>query len=121
VDFHPEPTELISCADRIVSMGGYNTISEILSLGKHALIVPRIHPRREQMIRATRLKELGLVDLAHPEMVNRGVIADWLSTAHTTFRHAGNLIDFKGLSRVPQLLHDMLTETGRHSARSANL
>jgi predicted glycosyltransferase len=121
MDFHPEPTELISCADRIVSMGGYNTISEILSLGKHALIVPRIHPRQEQMIRATRLKELGLVDLAHPEMVNRGVIADWLSTAHATFRHAGNIIDFKGLSRVPQLLHDMLTETGRHSARGANL
>jgi predicted glycosyltransferase len=45
----------------VVAMGGYNTFCEILSLDKRALIVPRSKPRREQLIRATRASELGLV------------------------------------------------------------
>ena len=33
-------------------MGGYNTYCEILSFDKPALIVPRMRPRLEQLIRA---------------------------------------------------------------------
>ncbi len=32
-------------------MGGYNTYCEILSFDKPALIVPRLQPREEQLIR----------------------------------------------------------------------
>ncbi len=45
-------------------MGGYNTFCEILSFDKPALIVPRIVPRQEQFIRATRAEELGLAERA---------------------------------------------------------
>ncbi|MDX1710488.1 MAG: glycosyltransferase [Rhodovibrionaceae bacterium] len=45
----------------IVAMGGYNTFCEILSLDKPALLVPRSVPRREQLIRARRASEIGLV------------------------------------------------------------
>jgi predicted glycosyltransferase len=45
----------------IVSMGGYNTFCEILSLDKPAVIVPRTRPRLEQYIRAERAERLGLV------------------------------------------------------------
>src|SRR5262249_21393785 len=45
----------------IVAMGGYNTFCEILSLDMRALIVPRIHPRLEQHIRAMEARRLGLV------------------------------------------------------------
>jgi predicted glycosyltransferase len=62
-EFHPEPMHLMASADRIISMGGYNTISEILSLEKKALVVPRVSPRREQLIRAERLEKLGLLDV----------------------------------------------------------
>ena len=44
-----------------VSMGGYNTFCEILSLDKRALIVPRRWPRLEQTIRASRAQDLGLI------------------------------------------------------------
>ena len=53
-------------ASAIVSMGGYNTFCEILSFDKRALLVPRCRPRREQLIRATRAAELGLVDVLDP-------------------------------------------------------
>ena len=52
---------LMAEAEGIVAMGGYNTFCEILSLDKPALIVPRSKPRREQLIRASRAAELGLV------------------------------------------------------------
>jgi len=50
----------------IVAMGGYNTFCEILSLDKAALIVPRSVPRQEQLIRAQRAIELGLVKMLDP-------------------------------------------------------
>ncbi len=43
-------------------MGGYNTICEILTQQTPALIIPRQTPRKEQLIRAQRLKSKGLLD-----------------------------------------------------------
>ena len=108
LEFHPEPTLLIGAADRIVSMGGYNTVTEILSLGKRALIVPRIHPRQEQLIRAERLKGLGLVDFAHPNSVTGKLVTDWVETDRGCPVKASDVLDFRGLSRVPRLLEDMI-------------
>ena len=48
-------------------MGGYNTYCEILSFDKPALIVPRTTPREEQLLRATRAAELGMIDMLLPE------------------------------------------------------
>jgi len=64
-DNHIEP--LMTRAKALVSMGGYNTFCEILSFDKPALIVPRLHPRQEQLIRAERAAELGLVEMLRPE------------------------------------------------------
>jgi predicted glycosyltransferase len=52
---------LLAQAAGVVSMGGYNTFCEILSLDKPAILVPRTEPRREQLIRAQRADKLGLV------------------------------------------------------------
>ena len=49
-------------ADLVVSMGGYNTVCEILSLRKPSLLIPRDTPRREQLIRAEVMSRRGLVD-----------------------------------------------------------
>ncbi|MBA3519861.1 MAG: hypothetical protein H0T75_19985 [Rhizobiales bacterium] len=54
---------LIQRASAIVAMGGYNTFCEILSFDKRALIIPRTTPRTEQLIRAQRAAELGLVSI----------------------------------------------------------
>ena len=58
-DAHMETLE--ANAVGVVSMGGYNTFCEILSLDKRALIVPRTKPRLEQYIRTAQAQELGLV------------------------------------------------------------
>jgi predicted glycosyltransferase len=53
---------IIGAADLVVTMGGYNTVCELLSQKKVSLIVPREKPRREQLIRAQVLQQRELVD-----------------------------------------------------------
>ena len=53
---------MLAAADLVVSMGGYNTVCEILSQGTPALIIPREVPRKEQLIRAQVLYNHNLVD-----------------------------------------------------------
>ncbi|MBH0203523.1 MAG: glycosyltransferase [Nitrospira sp.] len=65
-DFTPRLYEYLTAADLVVSMGGYNTIVEILASNQRGIIVPRIHPRLEQCIRAERLEAKGLLDMIHP-------------------------------------------------------
>jgi predicted glycosyltransferase len=67
IEFDNRMEELIAGAKAVVAMGGYNTYCEILSFDKPALIVPRVMPREEQLIRASRAAELGLIDMLLPE------------------------------------------------------
>jgi predicted glycosyltransferase len=53
----------IHAADVVVSMAGYNTISEILRFGKRAIVVPRPGPSAEQGMRAKLFAARGLFDV----------------------------------------------------------
>lgn len=66
ITFDNHPEAFISNASGIIAMGGYNTICEILSFDKPALIVPRTRPRLEQFLRASRMQEMGLVKMLMP-------------------------------------------------------
>jgi predicted glycosyltransferase len=96
-------------------MGGYNTVSEILAFEKRALVVPRVAPRREQLIRAQRMSELGLLDVLHPDQLTPGALSQWLGRVPAAMPHARKTIDLNGTSRLPGLLHDVMT---RNPARS---
>lgn len=71
-------------ASALVTMGGYNTFSEMLSRDKPCLMVPRTSPRKEQLIRATRAQELGLSHMvvhwadANPQRAEKGAMAQSL-------------------------------------------
>ena len=60
--FYRNMEKLLAAADVVVSMGGYNTICELLSLGTVSLIVPRETPRKEQLIRAKIFHRNNLVE-----------------------------------------------------------
>lgn len=106
--FVPEPEPLLRRADCVVAMGGYNTVCEVLSLDKRALIVPRVKPRREQLIRARRLQALGLLDVLHPDDLTPGVLAAWLAQQDAPRAGAPYRPDMDGLARLPHLLSEML-------------
>jgi predicted glycosyltransferase len=104
--------ELLEHADIIVSMGGYNTVCEILSHEKRALIVPRVVPRTEQLIRAVRLSELGLLDWLHPSNLSSERLGEWMSGVTKRLPERHKVIDLKGLSRILTLAVQMLRNRG---------
>ena len=67
ITFDTHVESLMERAVGIVAMAGYNTFCEILSLDKRAILIPRVLPRREQVIRAQRAADLGLVRMLDPE------------------------------------------------------
>jgi predicted glycosyltransferase len=107
LEFVSDPTPLIARADRVVTMGGYNSMCEVLSFAKHALVVPRVRPEGEQWIRAERWRALGLVDVLHPDELTPGALTAWLA------RDLGpppsrERVDLAGLDRIPQLVATLL-------------
>jgi len=60
--FYRNMEKLLAAADVVVSMGGYNTICELLSFQTASVIIPRETPRKEQLIRAEILHRQGLIE-----------------------------------------------------------
>jgi predicted glycosyltransferase len=108
LEFVADPDILLRHADRIIAMGGYNTIYEVLSFEKHALIVPRSRPRHEQQIRAERLRDLGLLQVLRPDRVSPSDITDWLGRDLGPSPRVRDCLDFNGGLRLPQLLQEVL-------------
>lgn len=60
LSFHADMPRLLSEMDVVVAMAGYNTVAEILQARVNSVLLPRVFPRREQLIRAERLEAAGL-------------------------------------------------------------
>jgi predicted glycosyltransferase len=108
LDFVADPLTLLRQADYVISMGGYNSVCEILAHHKRALIVPRVKPRLEQWIRAQRLASLGLVDVLHPDELTPKKLARWLSRAKPEMGATLPTVDMAGFSRLPKLLQALV-------------
>ncbi len=111
LDFSPDPMQFMAAADVVVAMAGYNTVCEILSLNKPAVVVPRTEPVREQWIRAQRLAERNLMRCIDPAQLT----PDSLMTAvleKLQFvgppRPAKKTTDMAGLDRIARHIRHLL-------------
>lgn len=109
--FVDETAPLLRRADFVVAMGGYNTVCEVLAYEKQALIVPRVTPRTEQLIRAARMRELGLIDMLHPDALTPMTIGAWLDQVSAPPATPRTHIDLNGLARLPGLLDRLFAST----------
>jgi predicted glycosyltransferase len=113
---------LMEQAIGIVAMGGYNTFCEILSLDKPALIIPRSVPRREQIIRASRAVELGLVSMLDPEQgVDPAIMAAALHRLPDQTLPSENAIDglLDGHNQVARLTFEHLQSPDSQDSQTA--
>jgi predicted glycosyltransferase/CheY-like chemotaxis protein len=69
LEFVTSTSPFMARADLVVCTGGYNTTTQMLRYGRRALMIPRVMHRQEQILRARRLAELGLVELLEPGAV----------------------------------------------------
>ncbi len=75
IEFTDDMMSYLDAADVVVAMGGYNTVCEILTLRKRAIVVPRVVPVEEQGIRAERMARLALFRCLHPDRLSAKTLA----------------------------------------------
>lgn len=66
-EFLSNTEALFRRSDVVISMGGYNTSTELAHLRKYPLVLPRVNPRKEQLIRAETFSQRGLCNYIHPQ------------------------------------------------------
>ena len=85
----------------IVCMGGYNTLCELASQRKPALVIPRTRPRQEQEMRATLWARQGAVSVFPRQNLNPDALADRvMQLLEQAPRTTSPRLDLDGLDRV---------------------
>jgi predicted glycosyltransferase len=113
---------LMERAEGVVAMAGYNTFCEILSLDKRAILVPRVRPRREQVMRAMRASELELAhtldpESAHDPQLMTDALHDLLLQPLPSERGADEMLD--GLDVITDLVAERVSRPVRRRAIAA--
>jgi predicted glycosyltransferase len=110
ITFSPKFINCLQQADLVVSMGGYNTLCEILSLAKPAIVIPRIEPVAEQLIRAECLNRLELISYIHPYQLNGTVLMEKVHSQlfSPTPPLTTDSIELNGMENIQQLLINLM-------------
>lgn len=90
----------LQAADTVVSMGGYNTLTEILSTGKRAVVLPRTHPSQEQLIRASYFAQRRWVTMFDAEQDSPATLMQKVIQQLNSRDSPVSAVDFGGLARV---------------------
>jgi predicted glycosyltransferase len=105
--FVANPEEHLAGASAVISMAGYNSTVELLASSVPALLVPRVTPRREQLLRARALAEQGSVDMLLPEELDPASLGAWMDRATVPHSartrrslHCRSRVDLGGLDRL---------------------
>ncbi|MBW4533282.1 MAG: glycosyltransferase [Pleurocapsa minor HA4230-MV1] len=113
LEFTNDLMSYVNTADAVICMCGYNTITEVLQKGKKAIVVPRIKPGQEQLIRAQSLAKAGLIKIIHPDLLNSSLL---MATLLNSLERVNNFksishLDFTGLPRVNDYLAMLLFDS----------
>ena len=74
--FYRQMEKILAAADLVISMGGYNTVCELMSQKTVSLLIPRETPRLEQTLRAQCFSERNLLDYIPWERVSPQLLHD---------------------------------------------
>lgn len=105
----PDVLPLLHRASAVVSMGGYNTICELMSTDTPALVVPRVQRRAEQRMRVGALAEAGALEMLLPAEATTGSIGDWIA-ASVGASVSRTSIALDGLASIPVLAAELLAQ-----------
>jgi predicted glycosyltransferase len=109
--FVPSLTSEFSSLDALVCMGGYNTLAEAVASGVPTVCVPRVEPRREQLVRAQAFAKRGFVRLLEPDRLTADALTLEIDAALMTraFRPRQNL-DLGGARRAAHHLMELAAQ-----------
>jgi predicted glycosyltransferase len=102
--YSPHFIEHLKRADLSISMGGYNTIMNILATGVRSLVYPyTANDDLEQQVRARKLASLGVVEVLHPERLAADVLAPKI-VGMLAKKPARFTFDMNGATNTAQIL-----------------
>lgn len=123
----------MAAADAVVTMGGYNTLAEVLALGCRAVVIPRTwrygeHANRasvthefEQLMRAEAFAKAGLVRVLHPSALEPEALAAEIGAAlERPARGRAPAFDVEGVSRVTEQLLSLADTTTQKACRGTS-
>ncbi len=105
--FADDMMSLMRAADVAVSMGGYNTVCELLASRRRAVVVPRTEPGQEQILRARRMARHGLLRMVEPSTLTPSTLMTAVRAeldAHARRDALPRLGHMHGLERVTKAL-----------------
>jgi predicted glycosyltransferase len=108
VDFEADLTKRYAEADVVVSMAGYNTVCELLSFARRAILVPRAEPVMEQLIRARLLAAQGLFDVVEPQDLNPEYLMEKVLASFKPTPVGAPSLDLDGLPRIRERVSNLL-------------
>ncbi|WP_421657691.1 glycosyltransferase family protein [Leptothermofonsia sp. ETS-13] len=108
--FTPNLLAYMRQADLSISMSGYNTTMNILTTGVRAMLLPFTgNDDQEQTIRATRLEQLGIVEMIRPQELQPDRFAE--KVINSLQKQPGSIqFDFNGVAKTANLLSALVTE-----------
>ncbi|HEY3311936.1 MAG TPA: glycosyltransferase [Anaerolineales bacterium] len=107
LEFTHELVNYMAAADLVVSMAGYNTVREALTLNCRLLLVPRIRPRVEQLMRARALAERNLARFVSPDELSPQRLAQEMRISLAQPRPRMSL-NFNGVQAASELISNLL-------------
>lgn len=108
--FETDLTAAYAEADLVVSMAGYNTICELFSFGKKAVLIPRSEPVREQLIRARLLEKMGIFEMVEPSELSCDTLLKKISGAFYKTENKQKFPEMDGLPRINERTRNLLEE-----------
>jgi len=112
-NFKSDLTEEYAKADVVVSMAGYNTVCELLSSEKRAVLVPREYPVQEQLIRARKLATMGIFDLVEQSELTPERLMAAVTKALQRDAHPTTAVDLDGLPRIRRRVQALIEQPAR--------
>jgi predicted glycosyltransferase len=114
--FVPGLSAQFGSLDALVCMGGYNTLAEAAASGVATVCIPRVRPRREQLIRARMFERRGLLKVVEPRQLDAGVLKAEVESAIGRAEPAGpaqGSLDLGGAPRAARHLLEVAAEPVR--------
>ena len=103
MEFTDDLMSYMNAADTVVSMAGYNTICELLTLGKRSILVPRVKPVEEQKIRAERMANFGVFKTILPNALTPDVLENAVAEQLQAARNNAPLSTYIDLGALPYI------------------
>jgi predicted glycosyltransferase len=101
-----DSVSVMAAADLVVCMAGYNTLAEVVRLGRKALVVPRAGPSAEQQMRCRLLAQRNLIDVLYPGQLSPQTLAQRLvlDLERDDYPSHDGVVDTHGVHSVAALL-----------------